>query len=123
GDGGVELADVPQYATVEPERLGHLFRCSAMQDPIWIPIGLGVQRTAEGLQAGFVECLAACGMCMNGGSNILQARTHFERQSKCSGQFRHILTDGLEPEKYAIILLGPGRERSHRRVRRRTATD
>ena len=77
-----------------------------MQDPIWIPIGLGVQRTAEGLQAGFVECLAACGMCMNGGSNILQARTHFERQSKCSGQFRHILTDGLEPEKYAIILSG-----------------
>jgi len=43
---------------------------------------------------------------MNGGSNILQARTHFERQSKCSGQFRHILTDGLEPEKYAIILSG-----------------
>src|SRR5215471_16493683 len=70
------------------------------------PIGLGVQRTAEGLQAGLVECLAACGMCMNGRSNILQARTHFERQSKCSGQLRHTLADGLEPEKYAIVLPG-----------------
>jgi len=53
-----------------------------------------------------VECLTACGMCVNGRSNILKARTHFERQTKCSGQLRHTLTDGLETEKYAIVLPG-----------------
>ena len=62
-----------------------------------------MQRMPQCAQRGFLHCLAQGRVGVDGASNVLQARTHFQRLAKGRGQFRHTRTDGLPTHNQVIV--------------------
>ena len=62
-----------------------------------------MQHMTKAGQSGLLDRFAPGRMRVNGGGDILQQRAHFEREPEGRGQFRDIMSDGLQAEHPVII--------------------